>query len=67
MTFTIHSSKDGESVETHRISPVIAVARARVLLKEGWRVHITDSGGRQFQPEKFEQLLSFDRKRAINF
>ena len=29
--FTIHSSRDGEIVETHRISPFVAVAKARRL------------------------------------
>jgi hypothetical protein len=31
MTFTIHASKNGQSVVTVRISPVVAVDKARVL------------------------------------
>lgn len=63
MTFTIHSTRDGKSVETHRISPVIAVAKGREMVKSGWQVHITDSMGKQFPPSEFDQLLSFDRGR----
>jgi hypothetical protein len=46
--------------------PVIAVAQARMLDMAGWQVQITDRACRQYQPEKFEQLLSFDRKSAIS-
>jgi hypothetical protein len=42
MTFAIHASKDGQSVMTVRISPAVAVDRARVLESLGWRVHVTD-------------------------
>jgi hypothetical protein len=38
-----------------------------MLLKEGWQVHITDADGRQYTPEKFDQVLSFDRKPPIKF
>ena len=65
--FTIHASKDGESIQTVRISPTITLAKARVLLKEGWEVYITDADGRQYQPDKFDQVLSFDRKPSIKF
>jgi len=34
MTFTIHASKNGQSVVTVRISPAVAVDKARVL--EAW-------------------------------
>jgi hypothetical protein len=53
-------------LETHQTSPVIAVAQARMLDMAGWQVQITDRACRQYQPEKFEQLLSFDRKSAIS-
>jgi hypothetical protein len=38
----------------------MAVAKARTLSKSGWQVHVTDPDGRVFQPDKFDQLLSFD-------
>jgi hypothetical protein len=48
--------------------PVIAVAKARSLFKTGWQdVHIVDADGGLFYPDKFDQLLSFDRKPAIKF
>jgi hypothetical protein len=52
--FTIHSSREGESIETHRISAVVAVAEARRLNELGWRVRVTDRTGRQFNP-RFRQ------------
>ena len=58
MTFTIHASKNGQSVMTIRISPAVPVDRARVLESLGWRVHITDSAGHQFDPSEFDRLSS---------
>ena len=66
-TFTIHASKDGEAVTTTRISPTLAVAKARSLITEGWQVHITDGDGRQYQPEQFYDVLAFDRRPPIKF
>jgi hypothetical protein len=58
MTFTIHASKNGESVVTVRISPAIAVDKARVLEGLGWQVHVIDSAGYQFDPSDFDRLSS---------
>jgi hypothetical protein len=58
MTFTIHASKNGQSVVTVRITPVVAVEKARVLESLGWQVHITDSAGHQFDPLDFDRLSS---------
>jgi hypothetical protein len=58
MTFTIHASKNGQSVMTIRISPAVAVDRARVLESLGWRVHVTDSDGHQFDSSDFDRLSS---------
>jgi hypothetical protein len=57
MTFAIHASKNAEHLVTIRISPAVAVDKARVLEKSGWQVHITDSC-RQFDPPDFDRLLS---------
>jgi len=43
MTFIIHASKNGQSVVTVRISPAVAVDKARVLESLGWQVHVADS------------------------
>ena len=64
MTYAIHASRDGQSVSTIRISPIAAIDKARLLERLGWRVHITDSAGRQFGPSDFYQLLLIDRETA---
>jgi hypothetical protein len=58
--FTVSSSKDGETREIQLTSPTLTVAKARMLFKSGWRVHITDAAGRQFAPSEFDQVLRFD-------
>jgi hypothetical protein len=64
MTFAIHASKNGQSVVTIRISPAIAVDKARVLESLGWQVHVTDSAGHQFYPSDFDRLSSLARESA---
>ena len=49
---------------TVRISPAVAVDKARVLEKSGWQVHVTDSSGRQFDPPDFDRLLAIARETA---
>jgi hypothetical protein len=64
----VHASKDGEGRRMLYTSPAIAVAKARSLFKTGWEdVHIVDADGALFYPDKFDRLLSFDRKQAIKF
>jgi hypothetical protein len=58
--FTISSSKDGESSELQLTSPTLTVAKARMLFKSGWRVHITNAAGRKFAPSEFDEVLKFD-------
>ncbi|MEH2523996.1 MULTISPECIES: hypothetical protein [unclassified Bradyrhizobium] len=64
MTFAIHASRDGQSAVTIRINPVAAVDKARLLERLGWRVHITDSAGHQFDTSDFCLLLMVDRETA---
>jgi hypothetical protein len=59
--FTVHASKNGETNETRRTSPTITVAKARILFKSGWRVHIADAAGRKYGPSEFDEILKFDR------
>ena len=61
MNFTIRASKDGQTIETVRIGPTAAVAKARGLFKTGWMVQIIDSDGMSYAPSEFDQLLSFNR------
>ena len=58
--FTISSSKNGESSELQLTSPTLTVAKARMLFKSGWRVHITNAAGRQLAPSEFDEILKFD-------
>ena len=58
LTFTIHSSKDGNVQQTLRIGSRAAVDRALALRDAGWDVYITDAAGRQYQPETFETLAA---------
>jgi hypothetical protein len=64
MTFAIHASKNGQSIVTIRISPAVAVAKARVLERSGWQVHVTDSAGHQVRPLDFDRLSSLPRETA---
>ncbi|HEY3680075.1 MAG TPA: hypothetical protein VGL45_15270 [Bradyrhizobium sp.] len=41
-------------------SPTLTVAKARMLFKSGWRVHVTNAAGRQFAPSEFDDILKFD-------
>jgi hypothetical protein len=58
--FTVHASKNGETSATHRTSPTITVAKARMLYKTGWTVHIADAAGRRYSPAEFDEILKFD-------
>jgi hypothetical protein len=56
MPFTIHASKDGQSAETQRIRPVVAVAKARSLAIAGWDVYVADPAGRQISLDELDAL-----------
>jgi hypothetical protein len=58
--FRISSSKDGQTGEFEMTSPTLTVAKARMLFKSGWRVHVTNAAGRQFAPSEFDDILKFD-------
>ncbi len=64
MTFAIHAWKNDQSTETVRISPAVAVDKARVLAKSGWRVYVTDASGRRFDPPDFDRLEAIARETA---
>jgi hypothetical protein len=61
----VHASKQGDSSRILFASPILAHAKARGFLKAGWQVHVTDSDGRVFQPDRLDDLLKFDRKKAL--
>jgi len=64
MTYAIHASREGQSVVTIRISPVVAADKARTLESLGWLVHVTDSAGRQFAPADLDRISSASRDPA---
>ena len=65
MTFAIHAWKEDQSIVTVRIGPAVAVDKARVLERAGWKVHVTDSTGHRFDPSDFDYLSSsFARETA---
>lgn len=67
MTFSIHARKeDGKTVVASHVSPMLAVAKARTQVRAGWQVQITDEYGKIFQPNRFEELLRFDRKPVLS-
>jgi hypothetical protein len=43
------------------------LAIARTLVRAGWQVQITDEYGKIFQPNRFEELLRFDRSLRSGF
>jgi hypothetical protein len=60
----IHASKDAESMRALFISPALTVSKARSLVKTGWQVHVTDADGQIFHPDRFDDLLKFERKKT---
>src|SRR5436190_17666192 len=56
--FTIHASKNGQTITTVRIGPAVCVEKARTLLREGWQVHITNAVGHRYDPDEFDQLAT---------
>ncbi len=57
MRFMVYGVKDGETVESLKASAVSAVAKARLLVAEGWAVHIMDERRKTFVPSMFDDLL----------
>jgi hypothetical protein len=60
MTLVVHASKGAEKIDAPRSSPVLAVAFARALFKDGWTVYIVNDKGEEYEPSEFDHLLAFD-------
>ena len=58
MRFMVYGVKDGETVESLKVSAVTAVAKARLLAAEGWAVHITDETRKTYISSTFDDLLT---------
>ncbi len=58
MTFIVHASRGEAATTTVRLSVVVAIAKGRALLEEGWQVFITGPDGIRYYPSEFDRLLS---------
>ena len=56
--FTIHASKNGQTITTVRIGPMVCVEKAKAFSQEGWQVHITNAVGHRYGPDEFDQLVT---------
>jgi hypothetical protein len=60
LTFIVHASRGEETATTVRLSVVVAIAKGRALLEEGWQVFITGPDGIRYPPSEFDRLLSLN-------
>jgi hypothetical protein len=58
VTFLVHASRGGVETTTVRLSVVVAIAKARALMDDGWQVFITDRSGTRYYPSEFDRLAS---------
>jgi hypothetical protein len=57
VTFIVHASKGDDVAVTVRLSVVVAVAKGRSLLEEGWDVFIIGPDDIRYTPPDFDMLL----------
>ena len=50
------AERDNESIRYTRASALIAVAKAKIYIEEGWKTHIVDELGRNFAQAEFHLL-----------
>jgi hypothetical protein len=60
VTFIVNASRGEEATTTVRLSVVVAVAKARSLLQDGWQVVITAPDGVRYCPDEFDKLQRLD-------
>jgi hypothetical protein len=58
LAYQIVATRENETVRCERISVLIAIAKARVWISEGWQVVITDKEGRTLDSGEFDKLLA---------
>lgn len=58
MTYRIVARKDDTTVRSERKSLLIAAAKARILVEEGWDVSVTDDEGKQLDRAELNQLFA---------
>ena len=52
------AERDNEKIKIERESSLLIVAKAKVWASEGWKVVITDSDGKAYEPAEFDQLIA---------
>jgi hypothetical protein len=58
LAYQIVAVRENETVRCERMSVLIAIAKARVWISEGWQVVITDEEGRTVEPAEYDKLLA---------
>lgn len=58
MAYKIVAHKDDITVRSERTSLLIAAAKARVWLQEGWDVSVTDPDGKELDRAKLDDLFT---------
>jgi hypothetical protein len=56
VAYQVVAERDNEIIRSSRASALIAVAKARIFIEEGWKIHIIDADGRIFEPAEFHLL-----------
>ena len=57
VTFIVQATRGEEATTTIRLSVVVAIAKGRALVEEGWQVFITGPDGIRYSPAEFDKLL----------
>ena len=50
------AERDNAKVKVERESRLLIFAKARIWASEGWKVVVTDSEGKTYEPAEFEKL-----------
>lgn len=50
------AERGNQTIRSQRLSALIAVAKARIFIEEGWKTRITDENGNNFKPDEFHLL-----------
>ncbi|MGA7803934.1 MAG: hypothetical protein WCB02_04850 [Bradyrhizobium sp.] len=60
VAFIVNASRGEAAATTVRLSAVVAIAKARSLLRDGWQVFISAPDGVRYMPDEFDKLLMLD-------
>ena len=56
LPYLMVAERGNETIRSTRASALIAVAKAKIFIEEGWKTHITDEHGRNFEAAEFHLL-----------